>query len=125
MFIYHNFAKLNNKNYNFIEDLYPSLLADRRYCIFFDYIGEEDKKISKELSEEKIKIINDTLSIKDFLIIGNKQFEEEIKTIENKLKINSIKYLKFEEISDYIKEKNIKDKNQKIIRIYFYYIIFI
>ena len=65
------------------------------------------------------------LDVSIFLIIGNKEFQDEIKSIESDLKINSIKYLKFEEISDYIKEKNIKDKNQKIIRIYFYYIIFI
>lgn len=112
MYIYYNFVKLNNKSYNFIEDLYPPLIADRRCFNFFDHIGNEDE-IPKELGEENINIINNALSIKDFLIIENKQFQEEIKTIENDLKINSIKYLKLEEISNYIRDKNIKDNRQK------------
>ena len=121
MYNFLTFTILHSKNNNLFEDLYIQIFTDNRIGTFFQFVGKEETKI--ELSEKNNKIINDALSIKDFLIIGNKQFQEVIKSIENDLKINSIKYLNFEEITVYIREKNIIDNKKRNIRIYFYYII--
>ena len=121
IFVYYNFAKFNNKNYNFFEDfsaVYLSDMNDERVSIFMECVGDEDIT-SEEISEENKRIIKNSLTIKDFLILGNEKFKKNIKSIESKLEVNSLKYLKIEEIPNYIKEKNKKDK----LRIYFYYII--
>ena len=126
--IYSNF---NNKNHIFIDELHSSLFAsDIRYTIYNGY-GNNLVNHYNELNVEDQKKINDSLSIKDFIIIGNKQFQESIKTIENKIKAienkikaKSLQYLQIEQISNYIKEKNKKDiiKDNKLI-VYFYYLI--
>ena len=81
------------------------------------------EKALDELTEEKIIKINNLLSQKNFLIIGEKEFTEKIKTIEKDLKIETIKYLKINEITNYINEKNKNDHKKNKVRIFFYYVI--
>ena len=50
-------------------------------------------------------VINKSLTQKDFLIIENENIKEKIQSIEKELKAESIKYLKIEEIKNYIIEK--------------------
>ena len=76
-------------------------------------------KTSDKLTEEKIIKINNLLSQKNFLIIGEKEFTEKIKTIEKDLKIETIKYLKINEITNYINEKNKNDHKKNKVRIFF------
>ena len=118
IYIYYNFIKLNNKNYNFFENIFPVIFSDERVSNFFVYL-DDGENTPIEISEENKKKIEKSLAIKDFLIIGNKKFQDKIKSIETKLKAKSLKYLKVEEISNYIKTKNEEDK----LRAYFYYII--
>ena len=73
----------------------------------------------------KKKLYN-SLSIKDFIIVGNKEFHKKIKLIEKDIKSKSIKYLNIDEMLNYIKEKNDNDKkkeNGKNILSYFYFLI--
>ena len=121
MYIYSNFNFLNNKNHSFYEDLFQSMSNSFRHYCFTRYL--EDEEYSKELNEESKRIINDTLKVKDFLVIGNKSFQEKIEAIEKNLEKDSFKYLQINEISDYIIKKNADDKKKKKIRAYFYYII--
>ena len=67
------------------------------------------------------KIINDTLTIKDFIIIGDKKFHEKIKTVEKSIKSRSFKYLNIKEVHKYL-DLNIKNKDVRIQR-YFYMLI--
>ena len=70
---------------------------------------------------ENLQKINNTLLIKDFLIIGNEEFNKKIKLIEKDLKANSIKYIQINQIRDYLSEKNKKDK----LRVFFYFLSYI
>ena len=123
--IYETYFKLNNKNHNFVDDMYSSLISsDIRFSMYLSYLDNLNK-IDNELNKEYQREINDSLNIKDFLIIGNKEFQKKIKLIEKDLKAKSIKYLQIEQISNYINEKNEKDNNRERQRliIYFYYLI--
>ena len=61
------------------------------------------------------------MTIKDFIIIGDEQFQEKIKFIEKYIEFKSLKYLKIEEISKYVIEKlKVKGKNMAT---YFYFLI--
>ena len=68
-------------------------------------------------------MINNSLTIKDFIVSGNKQFHQKIKKIEKNIKAKSIKYLNIEQISNYLEEKKKKEINQKQILTYFYFLI--
>lgn len=61
------------------------------------------------------------MTIKDFLIIGKKQFHEMIKPIEKNIKSNSFKYLNPEQLEEYLDGRK-KEKGLKI-RPYFYFLI--
>ena len=124
MYIFYNFFKLNNKNYNFIESLFPNILEDGRVSTFSNYLDDGENS-SVEIKEENKRIIENSLAIKEFLIIGNKRFQDKMKSIEIHLKAKSLKYLKVKEIPDYIKENNQNQIQQSKyeLRVYFYYII--
>ena len=123
MFIYYNFTKYNNKNHNFFDDLYNSLLNDDRVSSFFGYIGCEEKLKGEELSKNNQRIINDSLLTKDFIVLGNKNFQDKIKAIKSDLNIETMAYLKANEISDYILKKKKNDELNDDIATYFYYLI--
>ena len=118
MFIYFNFSKLNNKNYNFVETLFPAILEDERVTNFGIYLDEGEND-SEQISEDNKRKIEKSLAIRDFLIMGNKIFKNKIKDIEINLKAKSLKYLNVEDVADYIESRYEKDE----IRVYFYYII--
>ena len=118
MFIYFNFSKLNNKNYNFVETLFPAILEDERVTNFGIYLDEGEND-SEQISEDNKRKIEKSLAIRDFLIMGNKIFKNKIKDIEISLKAKSLKYLNVEDVADYIQSRYEKDE----IRVYFYYII--
>ena len=116
--IFIEFSHLNNKNHKFYEELLLSITCDIQYNIFMVYF-ERVEPIFKELKFENLQKINNTLLIRDFLIIGNENFNKKIKLIEKDLKVCSIKYIKINEIYAYIREKNKKDK----LRVFFYFLI--
>jgi len=76
------FSILNGEKFNFLDEINLSLsICDLRYPIYITVLINED--INKNyFTEEEKKLINDSLSIKDFIIIGDKKFHEKIKTIE-------------------------------------------
>lgn len=106
-----NFSKLNNKNHNFYNDLVDSLFScgDDSISNFYLNLTDIEKKI-EDLNEGYKMVINKSLTQKDFLIIENENIKEKIQSIEKELKAESIKYLKIEEIKNYIIEKNEHDK---------------
>ena len=57
------------------------------------------------------------------MVIGNENLENKIKNIEKDIKINSIEYLKIDEVSKYIIKKNKRDSKKKEInrRVTFFY----
>jgi len=117
--VYMNYGTFNNKNQNFFDEVFSSLiLTDPRFAFFIYYT--HSIVIPNELSEGDLNILNNSLTIKDFIIIGNSQFHKMIKLIENDLKAKSLAYLRIEQLSEYIKEKN--NNNEKLIS-YFYFLI--
>ena len=82
------------------------------------------KSAKLSLSPEDQKIVNESLTIKDFLVVGDENLNKKIQNIEKNINIKSIKYLKINEISDYIKNKNSDDSVKEDDHItFFYYLI--
>ena len=83
---------------------------DKRINIFYKYSSlKYNKKLAlKYISEEELKVMNKTLIIKDFIIIGSEQFHNFIKTIEGYYNIyRKIVYLSMiTQIRDYLKSYN-------------------
>ena len=125
----------DNKNHIFSEELMSSSFVDFMHDNFLkDTSTEENDNLfsnnlvnkensDKKLSDEDSLKINDLLSKKNLIIIGKNDFIEKFKIIEKDLKIESIKYLQIQDISNYIKEKNKSDHKKNKIRIFFYYLI--
>ena len=139
MYVLYVAEKLTNKNYNFYEDLNSSVSQDAMIKTFFyNPFKKEDYKLItdflfdnlqikeeplKGLTKEKIIKINNLLSKKNFIIIGEKNLNEKIKCIEKDLKIETIEYLQINDIPNYIKEKNKNDHKKNKVRTFFYYLI--
>jgi hypothetical protein len=87
-----------------VKNLYQFLfLYDERLMIYNSYIsviGEEDNI----LSQKETKILDNTLIIKDFLVLGNFIFHSKIKSIEKNIDKDSIGYLSIEKVENYYKE---------------------
>ena len=82
LLLYFNYIRLNNKNHYFVNDLVSSLISSE---IRFNYFNSYILNITKpdiELNELDKRNLNDSLAIKDFLIIGNISFQQKIKFIE-------------------------------------------
>ncbi len=82
LLLYFNYIRLNNKNHYFVNDLVSSLISSE---IRFNYFNSYILNITKpdiELNELDKRNLNDSLEIKDFLIIGNISFQQKIKFIE-------------------------------------------
>jgi len=118
LYIYYNYIMLNNKNHSFLNDLGFSLGLSEIRFFYFNCFLEILAKPDNELNEIKQKELNDSLTIKDFIIIGNKTFQQKIKLVEKDLNAKSIKYLEIDILSKYLKEKNVHN-----LRVYFYYLI--
>ena len=114
------FININNKNHNFSDEANLCLLAsENRYNIYVLYnskFGLENK-----FTEEEQKKIYETLTIKDFIIIGNDHFHNKIKIIEKNIKANSLNYLNMEKLSQFLEGK--KQKQGKQLWTFFYCLI--
>ena len=120
IYLFINFSFINTENHNFINELSFYLTTCEKRFIHWgftcdNYLNSLNK--SNYFNEESQSIINDTLKIKDFIVLGDKSFHEKIKTIEKNIKSNSFKYLNIEQISDYLNSKRKK-------RVYKLFLIF-
>ena len=94
--------------------------------IFLEYADTCFKDFKLYLNKEDQKNIDESLTIKDFLVIGDKYFHEKIQNIQKNINIKTIKYLtKIDEIPSYIKNKNIIDSRKEDDNrlTFFYYLI--
>ena len=126
--IFYIYLVFNNGKNKFVNDLYCAFnLSDYRTCrIFLGYANDKLKEKKMSLSPEEQKMLDDSLTVKDFIIIGDAEFYKKIKTIEKKIPIKSIEYLTIDRISDYVKKKNLLDSKNfenNCLVTYFYYII--
>ena len=120
---YMEYGRFNNKKHNFINEIFFSLdLSEKRFSIYVSYISQII--IHNDFNKEEPNNFNNTLTIRDFIIVGNKQFQKKIKIIENDFKAKSLTYLQIEQILKYINEKNNIIKKKKKMRISFLIIIF-
>ena len=121
LLILYKYVLFNTKKFNFIDEINFSLIiSEPRYLIYMDFLNK--REINKnQFTEDEIKIINDSLTIKDFIIIGDTKFHEKIKTIEKNIKYKSLEYINISQISNYVKNKLQKKGRQ--ISTYFYILI--
>ena len=82
--------------------------TDKRIPMFYIYSSFKRQKEDalKLISQEELKTLNQTLIIKDFIVIGNNNFHNTIKTIESQFIHRKIGYLSMEQVRDYLKNKN-------------------
>ena len=115
------YAGLNNNKHIFIDELINAMIANEpRYVIYMFYVNQ--LRNASIFTKEEQNIINETLTIKDFIIPGDKKFHEKIKRIENNIKSTSFKYLNIEQIPNYLKQIQ-KEKGSKILPYYYFLII--
>ena len=122
--VYYFYLVYKNGNNIFANDLISALNeCDSRKKIFSSYESSCLKTYKPTLKPEELSDLNKSLTIKDFLVVGGKRFSKKIKNIEKDINFKTIKYLKIDDISNYIKEKNIIDVKKKEFVTYFYYLI--
>jgi len=95
--------------------------VDKRIPTFLVYCNlNKDKQLAlSHISQHNFNILNETLRIRDYIVIGEEKFFETIKNIENLFKHRkNIPYLSMSQVGDYLKEK----KEEKY-RNFFYFII--
>ena len=73
-----------------------------RFYFFYFYLKtfKKDNNFGKQVNH----VINESLTIKDFIVLGDQILYEKIKTIELFIKSKSFKYLNIEQISYYLDE---------------------
>ena len=71
------------------------------------YLNQNNEET--KFNENEQKIIKDSVSIKDFIVIGDNEFHEKIKNVEKNVKSKSFKYLNMEEISNYLEQRKYKN----------------
>lgn len=114
------YAGLNNNKHVFIDELISALFINEpRYVIYIFYLNQ--LRNASIFTKEEQNIINKTLTIKDFIIPGDKEFHEKIRRIENNIKSTSFKYLNIEQIAYYLEQIK-REKGSKILP-YFYFLI--
>ena len=115
---------INNKKYNFVDELYISLLSSNSryptYCMYLGFLTYQ-KIFPNSLFKENQNVINKSLTIKDFIIVGNIIFHKKIKPIGKYIKFKSFRYMRIEKISNYLNLRKIAER--KIIYTYFYFLI--
>jgi len=91
--------------------------VDKRIMTFQVYCASKHYKKTalKYVSEENLNILNDTLSIKDFIVIGDSGFHKKIKVIENKIIDGKFEYIDIIDLRDYLKflkqKKSVRYRN--------------
>ena len=115
------YTKLNTKSHNFYSELLFCLMTcDQRVNFLNLYL---ENSIKPKIFNEKLRnVINDTLTIKDFIILGDKRFHDKIKVIEKNIKSNSFQYLNIGQIRNYFKQRK-KDKGSQIVPYYYFLVI--
>ena len=94
-------GNLNCTKHNFSDELELCLIASEyRYGLFNAYTNRINKE--NKFTEEEQKKIYETLTIKDFIIIGDEHFHNKIKNIEKNIKVNSLNYLNMEQLSQFL-----------------------
>ena len=75
-------------------------------CMYFSTHCNEEYAL-KSISVNDLNIINENLKIRDFIIIGEKKFQQEIKDFENNFidKKSIISYLEINELRGYLNNK--------------------
>ena len=125
LLIFYIYLVFNNGNNKFRNDFYSAInICDLRICrIMLGYANSRYKELKFTLTEKDQNNLDESLTIKDFLVIGNKNLENKIKNIEKDIKIKTIEYLKIDEVSKYINKRNIIDSKKKEIkgRLTFFY----
>ena len=112
------YCGFNNKKFNFIDELNFALtFCEPRYQIFGDYLDQNEK--IKKFNQKEQKILTDSLTIKEFIVIGNNIFCDKIRIIEKNFKSFSFNYLTIEQLSSFLIGKK---KGVRIIN-YFYFLI--
>ena len=115
-----NIPTITNKKYNFFNQITLVLTEDEhRYYLLQVYTNMF--KGLNNFNEKDIDIINNTLKIKDFIVLGNNIFHEKMEIIEKNIKSKSFKYINIQQIENYLDEKK-NDKNVDILT-YFYFLI--
>ena len=81
---------------------------DKRIPIFYIYSNIKKEKIDalKLISQQELQTLNKTLTIKNFIVIGNKNFHNKIKTIESQFIHKKIGYLSMNQVRDYLNQNN-------------------
>ena len=94
---------------------------DKRIDIFLLYGKMNLYKINalKYISEENLEIMNETLRIRDFIVIGNEKFFQKIKNIEKYFAHKKIAYLSINQVKDYLLAK----KDEKYRNFFYFFII--
>jgi len=89
-------------------------------CMYFSTHCNEEYAL-KSISVNDLNIINENLKIRDFIIIGEKKFQQEIKDFENNFidKKSIISYLEINELRGYLNNK----KKTDIYRKFNYFVI--
>ena len=80
-------------------------------CLYLSKYFIEEKAL-KYISYEKINILNESLIIKEFIIVGNESFGQNIKIIEKCFSYNKIttSYLSITGVKDYFYTRKLMDK---------------
>ena len=88
--------------------------VDKRLGIFYNYILSNyyKTKALKHISEEELNTINETLKIRDFIVVGNNNFHKMIQKIENNFAHKKIGYIDMLGLREYlIQKKDVKYRN--------------
>ena len=88
------YPMINNKEYNSINEFIFCSTSEPRYMIYSQYQIQFNNPSTFEDNEQSI--INNTLTIKDFIVLGDNNFYKKIKMIENKIIADSFQYLNIE-----------------------------
>ena len=116
---FNNFLNLSKKD--ILDEIILSLAhSDMRFYFFYFYLKtfKKDNNFGKQINN----LINESLKIKDFIVLVDQILYEKIKTIEPFIKSKSFKYSNIYQISFYLDEKK-KEKGIKIIPFFYFLII--
>ena len=113
-------SNFNSKNHNFISETNLCLVAcEYRYFIYSLY--SKQIELENKFTEKEQKKIYETLTIKDFIIIGDENFHNKIKNIEKNIKANSLNYINMEKLPKFLDDK--RPKKGKKLSTFFYFLI--
>ena len=110
LFLFHVYQFFKCKQY--IIKMKTSLSqTDKRINIYINYLLTKKYKDGglKFISEDDLNTINETLKIRDFIVVGSKKFHKLIRGIENNFAHKKIGYIGMNELRDYlIQKKDVK-----------------